>query len=449
MLGACGAEVRRRYGLRGIPVMLASVVLLSGTSGAQSQERNSPSWKLHEFIVQEPAALVARLTVRCERCAWDIQGREAVVLSVKLDGGEPSALPITRSGRAQYRVLLGLRGKGVHHLRVEEFTTESARELRDRDAAVVEQIAVDQIAGREGFILSLAPFLYARPDTVGKFTDVPVFMWYEEEPTERGTRFRYSVIFTNEDGGTPADRLMATWGRTTDIEYIYSVEVDADRGILSEDMQGPHHEVLPFRGRRDATNPELYVSTSNNMVLDHGTTTVRYAPAPVAFPLVDVSRERVMDANPWLYEVMAKELAREGKIVEGAPPGKGAISDPRTFAFLEGCGVLGDNALSFSVQVNGSWVSSDRGVPDYRIVRDGCFRAAVPLPDGAAARDVRAVRVHAHDRKDKPSVAPVRFTRLNTLFGLDERYAPGPRVLDWTGSAELRPGGPPLEIPVK
>ena len=81
--------------------------------------------------------------------------------------------------------------------------------------------------------------MYQRPEYVGRFTDVPVFMWYETEATPRGTRYRYSVIFTNEDGGTPADRLMATWGRTTDIEYVYSVEVDAAGTILEHDYQGP------------------------------------------------------------------------------------------------------------------------------------------------------------------------------------------------------------------
>ena len=63
-------------------------------------------------------------------------------------------------------------------------------------------------------------------------------MWYEIEPTPRGTRYRYSVIFTNEDGGTPADRLMATWGRTTDIEYLYSVEVDASGAIVDRGHAG-------------------------------------------------------------------------------------------------------------------------------------------------------------------------------------------------------------------
>ena len=41
-----------------------------------------------------------------------------------------------------------------------------------------------------------------------------------------GRQFRYSVIFTNEDGGTATDRLMATWGRTTDVEFVYGVTLD-------------------------------------------------------------------------------------------------------------------------------------------------------------------------------------------------------------------------------
>ncbi len=78
------------------------------------------------------------------------------------------------------------------------------------------------------------------------------------------------MIFTNEDGGTPTDRLMATWGRTTDIEYLYSVAVDASGAIVDQDMQGPEHETLKFNGRREGQHPLLWVSTENNMVLDRG-----------------------------------------------------------------------------------------------------------------------------------------------------------------------------------
>jgi hypothetical protein len=401
------------------------------------------------FRVTTPVEAVARVTVRCERCAWDIEGREAVMLRVRLDDRYVQHLPVSRSGVADYSILIGAVAPGEHTLTVGEDAELTPRDLRG--GAVVERVAVHQTDATrpEHRPLSLAPFVYARPDTVGRFTDVPLFMWYEIEPTARGTRYRYSVIFSNEDGGTPADRLMATWGRTTDIEYLYSVEVDAAGAILEEDMQGPKHEVLPYRGRREVRHPLLWVSTENNMVLDSGTTSVRYAPEPVAVSLENVSREVVMDANPWLYEVMSKELKREGKIVAAAPPGNGTIPDPRRYAYIEGCGTAGDAAVALAIRVAGEWIASDRGIEAYRITRDGCFRAAVPLPAATDARGIDAVRVQAFAREGKPPMAEARLTRINTVFMLNDRFIPGKPLLHWTGSATLRAGGPPFEIVIK
>jgi hypothetical protein len=354
--------------------------------------------------------------------------------------------------------MLGGVTSGKHTLSIIQDADLSAKAFKGI-AAAHWTVTVDQVDASSSSYeaLSLAPIVYARPNTVGRFTDVPVLMWYEVEPAaggpstslRAGKRYRYSVIFTNEDGGTPADRLMATWGRTTDIEYIYSVEVGDDGAIRSEDMQGPEHKILPFAGQREGRHPLLWVSTENNMVLDKGTTTVRYAPAPLLVNLTDVSREMVMDTNAWTYEVAAKELMREGKIVaDDPPPGKGTIPDPRRYAYLEGCGTLGNRALTFSIQVGDRWIAADRGVVDYRIARDGCFRGAVPLPANTTVDNVSAVRVHAFARKDRPATTPIIFTRLNTLFGLDGTYKPGPGRLHWTGNAEITAGGPPLEIPV-
>ncbi len=408
------------------------------------------------FEAPEPGETLATITVSCDACAWDTDGREAVVLTVSLDRAYSQHLPVVRSGRAEYHVAFGSVDRGSHTIDVAEDPQLTARELVGKAAATVESIRIQQItaADREHLPIALAPVLYARADTVGHFTDVPVFMWYEVEPTTRGTRYRYSVIFTNEDGGTPADRLMATWGRTTDIEYVYSVEVDLSGRTLSEDMQAPKHEILPFHGKREGRHPLLWVSTSNNMVLDTGTTRVRYAPAPVLFPLNQVSREAVMDRNPWLYEVMTKELVREGKIVDEATPGKGTIPHPLRFAYLEGCGEIGDNALAFAVRIGENWIASDYGLAEYRIMRDGCFRAAIPLPHGASVKDIRAVRVQAFARTT-PAANPrdprnprIHFTRLNALFGLDERFVPSASIVRWQGAADLAAGEPPLDIPI-
>ena len=421
------------------PALLILLIAGGWTVAAAAQTR---------FDTSRRAEALATITVSCARCAWATAGREAVVLSLVLDGRYVQHLPIVRTGRADYTVMLGRVEPGRHTLVVTEDAGLTAAGLRHGDHAVVDTIAVTQVVEGAGdyTALSLAPIVYARPDTVTRFTDVPVFMWYENEPTPRGTRYRYSVIFTNEDGGTPADRLMATWGRTLDIEYLYSVEVDRQGAILEDDIQGPKHETLAFNGRREGGHPLLWVATDNNMVLPEGTTQVRYAPAPVLFPLVDVSREAVVDAHPWLYELMSQELVREGKIVAGAPPGQGAIPDPRRYVFFEGCGELAGLALTLAVRVGTEWISSDRDQADYRIVRDGCYRGAIPLPDANTIKDVRAIRAQVFTRESKANPAPATLTRINTVFALDQRFVPGASILTWRGAAPLLPGGAPFEL---
>ena len=325
---------------------------LRGTASKAVPDTTTIALAEQSIDLPRAAELRAVVSAQCGECAWDTEGREAVTLTIWVDGVYSQHLPLVRGGSADYSVMLGSADAGTpHHPPRHRSSDDGVR--AQRDGAATARLAVTPLFpdAPEHLALALAPFVYARPNTVGRFTDVPVFMWYEREPTERGARYRYSVIFTNEDGGTPTDRLMATWGRTTDIEYIYSVEVDRAGGIVAEDYQGPEHEVLAFRGRREGRHPLLWVATDNNMVRDAGDVAVRYAPAPQAADLADVSREAVMDANPWLYAVMAQELRREGKIADNAPPGQDKIPDPRRFVYVEACGNVGNAALAFAVNV--------------------------------------------------------------------------------------------------
>jgi hypothetical protein len=434
-----------RFNLR-TGIVLAALALQTSVAASQAATHTT-------FEVSAPAEAIATITARCDECAWDVAGREAVTLAISLDGRYVAHLPLVRQGVAEYRVLIGSVPAGRHTVRVRADRELTAAGLRNEAAATVEHISITLIAAGhlEHTAISLAPFLYARPNTIGRFTDVPVVMWYERESTPRGMRYRYSVVFTNEDGGTPADRLMATWGRTTDIEYVYSVEVDRNGNMVADDYQGPDHKILPFQGTREGRHPLLWISTDNNMVLGTGTTQVRYAPAPAVFALDGVSREAVMDANPWLYAVAAQELTREGKILDNAPPGRGAIPDPRRFVYIEACGEVGDAALAFEVGVGDTWERSDRGVPEYKIVRDGCFRSAVPVPASVTSRDLRGVRFVAHrrpSRSSRPDTAPgvVRIDRINTMFMLDDHHWPGPSLLRWNGPATVVADGPPLEV---
>jgi hypothetical protein len=243
---------------------------------------------------------------------------------------------------------------------------------------------------------------------------------------------------------------MATWGRTTDIEFVYGVELDRDGRVLAEDFQGPGHEVPAFKGRHEGAHPLLWVSTDNNMVSESGPTTIRYAPAPERVDLTNVSREVVMDRHPWSYALAAQEMQREGKIVDDAPPGSGRIPDERRFVFVEACTDLPSGAaVAFSVRATDAgaprWFDSDRGLPEFRIVRDGCFRGAVPLPRTAGQPDAIRFRAFGRPPQKGESALPVptvvHVTRVNKMFMLGEDYLPRESRYSWSGSLELTVNG--------
>jgi hypothetical protein len=405
------------------------------------------------FELATAGEVVATVRAGCGGCAWGAEGREAATLRLSVDGIYSQHLMLARGeAPAEYRVTLGTLPAGSHRLSIER---DNALSATDAGPATISVDAVGAIGDRDQALAqSMAPILFARANTIGKFTDLPILMWYEVMPTARGRQFRYSVIFTNEDGGTATDRLMATWGRTTDIEYVYGVEVDRSGRIVSEQFQGPGHELPSFNGRHEARHPLLWVSTDNNMVSESGTATIRYAPAPELFDLSNVSREAVMDRHPWSYALASEEMKRERKIADEGP-GHNTIPDPRRFVYIEACGDVGDAALAFAVGGHHTWIASDRGVREYRIVRDGCFRAAIPLPVDMRAQDLKALRVVAYTRapaKGRPTVrpkTPVMLRRVNTVFMLDQQYQPGPPMLHWQGTAAIHADGAPFDLPIK
>ncbi|PYR21188.1 MAG: hypothetical protein DMF98_22570 [Acidobacteria bacterium] len=437
------------------------------------------------FTCDAPAEAVVTIRAMCSRCDWGVAGREGAAIEIAVDGRYCSHLMLTRGhDEADYRLLLGHVEPGSHTV---ELVTDSSKSAHDIGTVRVTGIDIavvgEQDPSYEG--VAHAPILHARPNTIGRFSDVPLLMWYETATTARGRQYRYSVIFSNEDGGTATDRLMATWGRTTDIEFVYGVEVDPNGRTLAEEFQGPDHVVTPFRGVHNARHPLEFVVTDNNMVSDAGTAAVRYAPAPELFDLTNRSREAVMDAHAWSYRVTSQEMLREGKVAGDAQAGSGKIPDPRRFVFVEACSDLENAALSFGVRSRGKrlrpdrpfdklrvalssaegraedreilgevsasrWYDSDRGREQFRIVRTGCFRGAVPLPRGAAMPD--AIRFRAWPHSAAPGAgqpASVRITRVNAVFMLDNDFVPKPSRFSWTGSLLVKTDGTSSELRIQ
>src|SRR6185436_13509384 len=196
---------------------------------------------------------------------------------------------------------------------------------------------------------------------------------------------RYTAIFTNEDGGTQTLALMARWGRGTDIEWVYEIQL-RDGKIVEETYQGVNHEVKKFNGSRTGgQHPLLAVASDNNNFSDLACSDVRFAPLPVRADLNAATRESVMDRYPQTYRVMTEELQREHRI-SATPTGINMIADPRDYFYIEASSEQAGAALGFDVQVAGlgEAFASDLLDARLRIDRSGNFRTAVRLPHGVS-----------------------------------------------------------------
>jgi hypothetical protein len=219
------------------------------------------------------------------------------------------------SGRDRYETLIGPFAAGRHsvELRPSAFW-KPAPCLRTGTAAVS---VVEANQPRQVF-LRHAPVIELRADTVGEQTDVPLFEYVEDLAQDGVRTLRYTVVFSNEDGGTQTRALFARWGRVADIEQVYDVSLRGNQ-VVREDFQGPDHEIREFNGRRRGAAPVLLVATLNNMVTDRGRGIAAVRPVPDATDLSGATRESTLDSRPWAYRVMEEEMAAEGRIAAEAP----------------------------------------------------------------------------------------------------------------------------------
>ncbi|MCE5306235.1 MAG: response regulator [Acidobacteriales bacterium] len=310
--------------------------------------------------------------------------------------------------------------------------------------------------GDESYLpLAYAPIVHARADTIENMSDAPVVA-YCERLTEGGvTLLQYTMVFTNEDGGTSTRGLMARWGRTTDIEYIYRAYLKPDGSLLRATIQGRGHKEIEFEGRRDGRHPLLIPVTRNNMVSGEATSPARFQLAPQVVDLSSSSRELVMDRNPFLYRVASEELSREEKLRPFGTVDGEKIGDPRNYVYIEAKITNRGSAVAALVRLKGEnrLRSSHLGRAGFAIERDGRVRTTVELPPATAPERVDAIGfeclVVAPSRNAPlPDAGLCRIERVNKAFFLDRDYRPGASFFEMTKPVEI-PAGQIVEFTVR
>jgi len=406
------------------------------------------SWAWAETLsirLSEPAEVLLEMQMSSPGSDFAQPGREAAVARISLPGRPPHYVTLFAGAEMHaYRVFLGELGPGEHHLTVERDKQHSA----PGSGLKIGALRWRAVARGDPYyqVLAHAPVIYARADTLGRFSDVPLLAYCERLEEDGRVALQYTVIFSNEDGGTSTRALMARWGRTTDIEFVYRVRLSDGEQPERALIQTRDHKEVEFDGVREGLHPVLYVVTRNNMVAAEGPHTLRYQLAPNLIDLSEHSRELAMDQEPASYRAMTAELEREGKLRPFGSTDGEKISDPRNYLYLEMKVHNQDSALAVLVRLAGEdlWRSSNLGRADYAISRNGWVRTSIELPPGTSATDlselgfqclVMPTRVNGKDLW--PDGGLCRLEAVGRIFFLHKDFRPGPDV--WRGPADLGP----------
>jgi hypothetical protein len=445
--------------------MLAAAAAFALLAPAAAQAHDKAT-----FHARSATEATLAVTASAPGTDWGKAGAESAVLGVYLDGRRAADVVLFEGAeRFTYEVALGPVSRGRHRVTVALDRAKSPPGARRVDVHRLKASLADDVVARH------APILYGRdlPEIPGHYennaTDVPLLSYHTRTSNADGTTtIEYTMIWSNEDGGTNTPALMARWGRTTDIEWIYRVVLAPDGRIVSEHYQAPNHETKTFTGAKEGRHPLLVNVTSNNNLeqvadpravdnLRFFLSTDRTLPAGRA-------REAVMDANPWTYQVMAKELEREGELEPVPSPDTPLVSDQRNYVFAEvdkdtsypsapAAGTWVGTALAVQLRGSDRWYTSHHDVPDWSIQRDDPAATTVELPPGSTSADVaaiKAVAVPVAKTSAPPAPAPADYTihvrRLNRGFLLDDAFLPQTSFLQWSGDAVLTPAQPEAVI---
>ena len=381
------------------------------------------------FNVQNSREFLLHLRVSSET-NWAIPESESAVLTIYIDSTysfQNQDIVLFKGDELfVYKVSLGIIDSGSHTI---EVYFNGDKSPPGAQFVFLDELSLVPIAlkSRDYDVFRFSPVLYGR-DLVSEdesvHTDVPLLMWHEVDTVESDKWIEYSMIWSNEDGGTNSISLMSRWGRTTDIEWIYKVKVDPGGNVLEEYFQGPGHSTSYFQGNRINDHPVLKTVTINNMVSDEGESDYKFFLSPEKSKQEIHSREILMDDDPWTYEIMALEMIAEGKYESPADPISPAVSDARNYLYLEFNTQMAGNGirLTFATKLKNDpfWYYSDHGLSSIGAVNAGGWRrSTIELWEGTTLDDLDSLQILG----SASGSFSIAFEELSKVFLLDEDFA--------------------------
>ena len=331
----------------GADVVERIVDSIRGTHRTDENAARAGRRLLAEGRVEVPARRDSATIVRFRAHApagtdWGSKARESARVAVYVDGRYHSTVTVLAERTSEYAVNLAGIPVGGHAIELRDATHAShgaAGGLR------IEGLRADRIDGDAALVQRHAPIVELRDQDRGAahsagYSDAPLLLVPAVTRHADGSRtIAYRVAFSNEEGGTPSPKLLATYGRSGDLEPIYTVRVGADGRVLEATYQSAMHRWKAYDGARVGERPVLRVATANNnfstRVHAAGDGSERWS--EVALDGIDgaTSDFDIMLRHKWTWEVMAKEMLREGKVAAtDATRGRYQVGDPRQYLYV-------------------------------------------------------------------------------------------------------------------
>jgi len=390
------------------------------------------------FVSPQAGHAVAHFQISSDT-DWEDQKNSAALLEVTVDERLASHV-VTFMGRVNgghvYSIHLGFLNAGHHELALQRVDSSHA-------AIKLHNVRLDLYSANHPFysVLVHAPVIFGRnPDM--RTSDVPLLMAYEKNSSNTPEEIKYTVYFSNENGGTPPPGLLHLWGRYTDIEWAYRVELDATHKRQRVFFQGRAHQEFPYLGSFENSQPALQVATANNMFSDSLATKLRFALPPFYEMPANGLRESVMLEAPWTWHVSAKEARREQRLNPN-PTDSTRIADLRRYLYIqfiaepESAGVKAGGYFKIKYKNDPSEYSSNLGSPlliirrEKKIVR----QTAVPLPANYTENDLQRLEFAA-----EANGGGLVLKNVLRLFALDDNDLPREWKQNWHGSLRLPAG---------
>ena len=361
---------------------------------------------------------------------WSVIGGESSTITIIVDGESESYNQdiVLYAGEEihQYNCSLGYLNAGDHTIEI-FFNYEKSSNAAD--LVHIESIELSDIQSLpiDSDIFLYSPILYGR-DLLSwnesTHTDIPLIMWHDISMVGVNKKITYSVIFSNEDSrvGLGLSDLMHSYGRTTDIEWVYEVILSPSGNILNETFQGPSHVTTQFQGDKIGKHPILKNATLNCNFIDTGFSDYKFFLSPKLTSDTNYTRQIIMDENPWTYRIMGEELINEQRYESEPDPQTVEISDVRNYVYIEYNGNSTGSNIDFGVGLSlmancNQYVHHHNSDHFSQLYSGGIHRTSIELPQGFNPALIEKIGFISSG-----TTYNINISDISSLFYLDSNY---------------------------